>query len=655
MSRDWEENISFTEDAVMREFVEKHVSFGFRRAVMSAIWAVGFAATGVWGADKQPQNGNERSDVAAVTPAIELEVSEQAPSVQLPVDIDQSDPAAEARIAASLNEAAAMLSNGKLDGLSVLVYFDPGTDNGRAAPSPARLAVRQFAALKNAKVQYEYDILPNVVNVRGVTRAEIAQLRAMPGVVRVEEDEIFQISAHDSMPLIGALESQKAAAGLSARGAGARVCIIDTGIRADHVLFTGRIDAAAGWDYYNNDSNPNDDNGHGTNVAGIAAGGDGFTVNFGTCGPKPLQGVAPGATIIAVKVCSGGGSCPTSSIVAGINRCASTSLAGGQADVINLSLGGGQFSGTCDSDASAAACNNAVNAGVTVVAAAGNNGYSNALGSPACGSKVIAVGAVYDSNFPNCQDSNSSFTWCLNSFCTSTCTDNPLIQDNRVCFSNRSVNLNVAAPGSVIWSASNAGASSVSGISGTSQASPHVAGLATLIIGLNPSLTPTEVRQIIRDGAIDLGTAGFDSSYGYGRINVIDSLNLVTPPQSCTDNSQCDDGNACTTDVCNTGTCSHTAVTCNDSNACTTDSCNPASGCVFTAISCNDGVSCTTDSCNPATGCVYAWPACGLNDGCCGPGCNSGNDPNCCGATGASCTSNSQCCSGRCRPNGKCR
>lgn len=586
--------------------------------VNGIVLAMFTAGTIAWGVDKQPQRGSDRGDLASPAVAVELQIADDEASLRNPIDADQFDSAVEAaRIEVSQKETAAMLSNGKPNGLSVLVHFDPATDFGRGAPGPARLAVRQFAALKNAKVQFEYDILPNVVNVRGVTKEEIEELQAIPGIVRIEDDKIYQLSAHDSMPLIRGLESQKTSAGFNARGAGTRVCIIDSGIRADHVMFAGRVDTAAGWDYYNNDSDPNDDNGHGTNVAGIAVGGDGFTVNFGTCGPEPFQGVAPGATLIGVKVCSSGGSCPTSSIVSGINRCASTTLPGGQADVINMSLGGGQFSGTCDTDSSAVAANNASNAGVTVVAAAGNNGFSNALGSPACGSQVIAVGATYDSNFPNCQDTNSSFTWCLNSFCTSTCTDNPALQDNRVCFSNRSVNLDVAAPGSVIWSASNAGASSVVGFSGTSQASPHVAGLAALILGMDPSLTPAEVRTIIRSGSIDLGTAGFDTSFGYGRIDVLNTLALVAPPPGCTNNSQCDDGLWCNgAEQCISSTCqAGTAPNCNDGIACTSDSCNESTdSCnnVPNNGACDDGLFCNgAETCSATLGCQAGSDPCG--------------------------------------------
>ncbi len=567
---------------------------------------------------------------------------------------------------------------------SVLVHFDPQQDvpspNGRA--SQARTRVRDFVQNRKLDIRHEYTVLPNTINVRGLTQADIDALAKMPGVARVELDEMKHIYLHDSIPLIRGLESQKAAAGhSSATGAGTRVCIIDTGINASHILFTGKIDTAAGWDFYNNDSNPADDNGHGSNVAGIAAGLDGFSVTFGTCGAQPFQGVAPDATIIAVKVCSGSGSCPTSAIVAGINHCASTSLPGGQADVINLSLGGGQFSGTCNSDSSALAANNAVAAGVTVIAASGNNGFSNAMGSPACGSQVIAVGAVYDSDFPNCQDADTAFTWCLNSFCSSTCTDSaPVEEDELICFSNRSVNLDVTAPGGAIWSAGSSGTSSIIEMFGTSQASPHVAGLAALILGQDPSLTPAEVRQLLRDGAVDLGATGFDSSYGWGRIDVINTLDLVGG--GCQTNGDCDDGLFCNgAETCNTGTGQCQAGTppnCNDGVACTDDSCNESTdscnnvpnygncsdglfcngsetchatlGCqAGSPPNCNDGVACTDDSCNESTDSCNNVPNNGnCSDGlfCNGSetchatlGCQAGSPPNC--NDGVACTDDS--------------
>jgi subtilisin family serine protease len=102
-------------------------------------------------------------------------------------------------------------------------------------------------------------------------------------------------------------------------------------------------------------------------------------------------------------------------------------------------------------------------------------------------------------------------------------------QDDLACFSNNSDNIDVAAPGLVIWSAmpDPDNVNFLQTMSGTSQASPHVAGLAALILSADPSLTPAQVREFIRMGAIDMGPAGFDPGYGYGRIDVINTLLLL--------------------------------------------------------------------------------------------------------------------------------
>jgi subtilisin family serine protease len=562
---------------------------------------------------------------------------DQADAPKAILDISDSEPWNERTMGNPVQAAAA--PNGRV---SVLVHFDPQTDRFN------RPGARAFAANQGAHVKYEYDILPNVINIRELPQGAVAALARLPGVVKVEEDREVHTMIMDAIPLIRGLQTQITAAGLSATGAGVRVCVIDTGIDSNALMYSTRIDAAAGWDFVNNDSNPEDDNGHGSHCAGTVLGGT--NVSTSSClGTQNAQGVAPQATLIGIKVLDASGSGTFSNVIAGINRCASTTLPGGQADVISMSLGGGQFAGTCDTDTAAQAANNAVTAGVVVVAAAGNDGFTNATGTPACGSKVIAVAATYDKNYPNCDfPSQTSFNWGI-------CTDNSPVVDQRCCFSNRSSKIDVAAPGCIIFSDDStvAAGNGLIGFCGTSQATPHVAGLAALILSENPTLTPAQVQGYIRSGAIDKGAAGFDTSYGYGRIDVINSLNLAKPAPTCTTPAQCDDANACTVDTCVSGTCVHTPINCNDSNACTTDSCS-GGVCSHTAITCNDGVSCTTDTCNPATGCVFTWPACGLNDGCCGPTCTSATDPNCCLPKNASCTSNSQCCSNSCRSR-RCR
>ncbi|NOX58756.1 MAG: S8 family serine peptidase, partial [Planctomycetes bacterium] len=409
--------------------------------------------------------------------------------------------------------------------------------------------IKTFVTTRGGKVKYEYGaVLPNVMALRDLTDADVEALKKLPGVVRIEEDMYHPnvVKLDEATPTISALQSQLTTAGHSVDGTGIRVCVCDTGIDMDHTMYSARIDTAASWDFANNDSNPDDDHGHGSHVAGIAVGRTGLSVDFGCEGSEPLQGVAPNATLIGVKILNSAGGGTDSDIIAGIDHCADQSPSGGRADVINLSIGTGNFSGTC-THSWAVACNNAVANGVVVVAASGNENNSNSMGSPACGVDVIAVGATYKDDYPNCEDGTSNFNWGI-------CTDNSPSLDQIVCFSNQSDLLDVAAPGSIIMSASNAGGgTSLTGKSGTSMASPAVAGLAALILDADPTLTPAQVRQIIRDGADDLGPPGFDRAYGYGRVNAINSLNLVVP---CSINADCDDGQFCNgSETCDAGSC----------------------------------------------------------------------------------------------------
>jgi hypothetical protein len=424
---------------------------------------------------------------------------------------------------------------------SFLVHLRRARTGARATDAE-RASVRTRARELGGYTKYDRRyarMLPRVINVRGLPAGARARLERIPGVLRVEPDRMVYANLAQSTPMIGGLQSQIGAAGLSADGSGVRVCVIDTGIDSDHVMYASRIDAGAGYDFVNDDANPEDDDGHGSHVAGVAVGATGLTVNFGCPGSVPFQGLAPAATLIGVKVLDQNGSGSFSDVIAGVNHCADPALPGGQADVINLSLGGGAFTGPCDGDAAANAVNNAVAAGVVVVAAAGNDGFSNGLGTPACASQAIAVGAVYDQAFPSCEHpTQASFSWCLNGSCTVTCTDATPPQDSRICFSNQSDHLDVTAPGCNVHSASTAaGGGTVTTQCGTSQATPHVTGLAALLLSADPTLTPAQVRQLVRDGAVDLGAPGFDRAFGFGRIDVLGSLTFLDLPGSTTTTS----------------------------------------------------------------------------------------------------------------------
>ncbi len=246
------------------------------------------------------------------------------------------------------------------------------------------------------------------------------------------------------------------------------------------------------------------------------------------------------------------------------------------------------------------------------------------------------MGAVYDDTFPTCEHpTQTSFTWCLDAFCFSTCTDSAPPVDSLICFSNQSTQLDVTAPGCITRSAGIAvGGTSTAEQCGTSQATPHVAGLAALIRGVDPSLTPADVRQIIRDGAIDLGPAGFDNGFGWGRIDVINSLQLVAPAPGCTADAECSDGLACNgAETCVAGTCQAGApLDCNDAIDCTADSCvDPVGTCSNIADDglCDDADACTMDACDVgAGGCTFS-----AISPCCGDGvCEVGEDCNTCAA-----------------------
>ena len=531
--------------------------------------------------------------------------------------------------------------------LSVLVHIEPGANRG---------PVRAFAADHGAQVRYEYKtVMPGVINIRNLPEPAIAGLRNVPGVIAVQEDRYIAnaVSLQDSIPLINGLQSQINVAGLSATGAGVRICVVDTGIDTNHIFYDTRIDHAAGFDFANNDSVPEDDNGHGAHVAGIAVGGEGFTVNFGCVGPEPFQGVAPRATLIGVKVLDFFGGGVDSDIIAGIDHCADPALPGGPADVINLSLGDPTAiqAGTCDGHVWAVAANNAVAAGVVVVAATGNECEANAFRPPACASGTIAVGATYDDSLPSCEDPTTTLGC---TFLDCFCDVNPSV-DDITGFSNQGDEIDVAAPGCVTYSAEMndfAGVGiTISAKCGTSMAAPHVTGLAALVLSADPTLTPAQVRQAIRDGATDMGTPGFDRAYGYGRIDVVNTLMQLGA--QCESDAECEDGNACTVDSCDSATgCSNEPVQCSPGEACVNGACETVvcnnngdceaeedcGNCPNDCISGGDGPSCGNGVCEPSLGedCLSCGLDCrGKQNGkpsnrfCCGDG--DGENPVGCG------------------------
>jgi subtilisin family serine protease len=267
--------------------------------------------------------------------------------------------------------------------------------------------------------------------------------------------------------------------GYSLTGEGVYAFVVDTGVRSTHEEFAGRMQpgfsALA-------DKSTEDCNGHGTHVAGSVAGA--------------RWGVAKGAFVVPVRVLDCAGSGSWSGVIAGIDWAAGQAVNGGMAPaVMNLSLGGGASSSVD------LAARRASDAGVTVVAAAGNSKANACNYSPAREPVVLTVGATTSSD---AQASYSNFGSCLDLY----------------------------APGSGIRSASSSSDSAFVDLSGTSMASPHVAGVAALFLQADPSASPGLVSRRLLASA----TSGLLKSLGNGSPNLLAfSLAAGAPVASAVD------------------------------------------------------------------------------------------------------------------------
>jgi len=312
-----------------------------------------------------------------------------------------------------------------------------------------------------------------------VKASKIAALRADADVAYVEEDAIVEADGKGGKPgpnpspapspppqQIGwGVQKVWGAAQPSATGSGIKVAVIDTGIDLTHPDLQGNI--AGGATFVSLTSTPDDDNGHGSHVAGIIAALDN-SIGY--------VGVAPGASLYAVKVLDRNGSGYVSAVAQGIDWARTSGM-----NVGNMSLGSSSPSTTLED-----ACNAAQTAGLLLVAAAGNSGDGSTatteLSYPGAYAACVGVGA----------------------------TD---IYDHLASFSNTGSFVDVSAPGVSVPSCYKDGGYAT--LSGTSMASPHVAGLAALRWTPGTS-TPATVRAALIANARDTGGDGYDNGFGYG-------------------------------------------------------------------------------------------------------------------------------------------
>ncbi|HAJ38063.1 MAG TPA: hypothetical protein DCL15_20520 [Chloroflexi bacterium] len=312
----------------------------------------------------------------------------------------------------------------------------------------------QAATDLGATVHYVY---ADAIAGYAATLSDVAlqRLRKDPDIAYIEQDQIVTALDVQSNPPWGLDRLDQRTLPLdtlytySATGSGVHAYIIDTGIRAAHVEFSGRI--GSGRDFVDDDSNPTDCNGHGTHVAGTIGGS--------------TYGVAKQVTLHGVRVLDCAGSGYTSGVVAGVDWVTANAI---RPAVANMSLGGGV------SSALDAALRSSVAAGIVYVVAAGNANSDACNTSPAREPSAITVGAT---------------------------TNN----DVRASFSNYGACLDIFAPGVNIVSAYYTSDTANATLSGTSMASPHTAGVVARYLQGAPGASPADVATALTAAAtIDL-------------------------------------------------------------------------------------------------------------------------------------------------------
>jgi len=331
----------------------------------------------------------------------------------------------------------------------------------------------------------EFIILFNGIAIKKVPDAILEEIRDLPYVKSVAPDYQIVATLQDSIPLIRADKVWNLRDGYdrNVTGKDVTIAILDTGVDYTHPGLKDNF--VGGYDFFNNDSDPMDDDGHGTHVAGIAV------------------GVAPDAELYAYKVLDDKGEGTTSMLMKGIERAVDPNDDDDFSDHVNIiSISAGDSYGHPDDDLSKAA-DNAVDLGVVVVAAAGNDGAKGegTVSSPASARRVIGVGAT---------DKN----------------DEVLSSSSRGPTSIKTVKPDVVAPGKEINSTWPGGEYAVR--SGTSMACPHVSGTAALLLQMHPDWTPDEIKMALRNTAVDIGYG--ITAQGYGRIDALEAATLPDAP-----------------------------------------------------------------------------------------------------------------------------
>lgn len=303
------------------------------------------------------------------------------------------------------------------------------------------------------------------------------QLQREPGVLSVEPNYERHFYAVTNDPLldkqwwIPQMEPQAMWSLVQKQKKPVVVAVIDSGIAVNHEDLVGRIHPD-GYNFHGKNTNVDDNNGHGTGVSGMIVATSG--------NQRGITGIAGSfdVKVLPLKISDVSGTSYVSDTIKAIDYAIEKKV-----DVINLSLGSDE-----SSNAENSAIQRAIQAGITVVAASGNEAEEgNPIGYPAAYDHVISVGA----------------------------TDK---QNRRSVFSNYNSFVSVVAPGTSVYT-TDVG-NSYRAMTGTSFSSPIVAGAAAIVKSLKPELTPNQIKKMLEDTAIDLGVPGKDPEFGAGLVNL---------------------------------------------------------------------------------------------------------------------------------------
>ena len=347
--------------------------------------------------------------------------------------------------------------------------------------------------------EHDFELANTYTTVNGfagkLKKSSYQKLKNNPNVLRIYKQKNITLFLSDSAGIINATRTWSLIySGNNVTGKYESVCVIDTGIDYTHPAlgscsassFTGGTcsKVIGGYDFFNNDNDPIDDNGHGTHVAGIVA-----STN------ETYRGIAPDANIIAIKVLNASGDGSDANLISGIDWCVNNASKF-NISVISMSLGSiALFTSHCDNDNTllTSSIANAIARNISVVAATGNADSTTGIASPACVTNVTAVGGTTKSD--------------------------------AIDF-NRNNLIDLLAPGVSITSTKLDGGFET--LSGTSMATPHVSGAFALLrqykrLEQNRVLTPLQIQDALNDTGKQIDdTTG--SGFFFSRINVFSAL-----------------------------------------------------------------------------------------------------------------------------------